>query len=246
MPALIGWCGSSNCVAEANRFASVSEFQVSGRPLARVSRSSPAIERRADEAIHGLSILFAVAGSLRLASTFWRLNDAIIAGLAIYCFGLLTMFSCSAFYNLTENQSLKAVFRRLDHAMIFVMIAGTYTPLLLGLLPTPLGIGLLAVVWLGAGLGAAAKLLVPTRFERSSTVAYLLLGWIIVIALVQLIRVLALPGILLIGAGGLFYSVGVIFHLWSRLPFQNAVWHAFVLAGAVCHFVAILRFVALA
>ena len=110
----------------------------------------------------------------------------------------------------------------------------------------PWGTGLLIFVWSVALGGVALKLLWPWRFERLSVLAYLLLGWCIVVAFDPLTAAVSVAGIALLVAGGVLYSLGVIFHLWTRLPYQNAIWHAFVLAAAVCHFSAILGDVALA
>ncbi len=193
-----------------------------------------------------VGVAFALSGSVAIAATFGRLDLIRIASLAVYVFGLLGTFGCSALYNLTEKSRPHSVFRRLDHAAIFVMIAGTYTPLTVSLLPADRGLILLSFVWTGAIAGALAKLIFPARFERSSIVAYLLLGWAILGAVGPLYRALPTAGLVLLAAGGMFYSFGVIFHVRKQMPYQNALWHACVLAGAACHFALIFRFVALA
>jgi hemolysin III len=201
-------------------------------------------DRAADRLVHGASLIFAVSASVALAMMFPRLETGQVAGLSIYAFGLLSMFTCSALYNMTEQTGTHGLFRRLDHAAIFIMIAGTYTPLTLTLMPTARGYAVLTFVWTGAIAGAFVKLFFPTRFERFSVAAYLVLGWAILAAIGPLSKALPLPGLLLLAAGGFFYSFGVIFHLATRLPYQNALWHACVLAGAACHFAMIWRFVA--
>jgi hemolysin III len=198
----------------------------------------------ADRVVHGVGLTFAIGASVALAASFPRLDPTRIVGLAIYMFGLLATFGCSALYNLTEKTAPHSVFRRLDHAAIFVMIAGTYTPLTLFLMATTRGHLLLAFVWTGAVAGVVAKLFFPVRAERFSVVAYLLLGWAILGAIVPIYNALPASGLLLLAGGGLFYSFGVIFHIRNHLPYQNALWHACVLAGAVCHFGLIWRFVA--
>jgi len=203
-------------------------------------------ESLADLGVHGVSLIFIVIACLALAATLPGLDRLRGVGLVIYAFGLVATFLFSALYNLTERTSPNSILRRLDHAAIFIMIAGTYTPLILFLMATGRGHFLLAFVWTGAVAGVIAKLFFPARFERYSVVAYLLLGWAILGALVPIYNALPLPGLLLLAGGGLFYSFGVIFHVKAHLPYQNALWHACVLAGAVCHFGLIYRFVALA
>jgi hemolysin III len=153
----------------------------------------------------------------------------------------MAMLACSALYNLTAVGPRKRLFRRFDHAAIFAAIAGTYTPFLLVAVGGARGLGLLAFVWVVAAGGIAVELLGLRRSERLSVAAYLLLGWSIVGALGPLSAAVSPPGVALLAAGGVLYSAGVVFHLWRSLPFQNAVWHGFVLAAAACHYAAVLR-----
>lgn len=204
-------------------------------------------ERLADAVIHVVGVVFALAACAALAIALLPSRDALLwLALGLYGAGLLAMLCCSALYNLCAPGRWKDVFRRLDHAAIFVMIAGTYTPFMLIALGGAWGYGLLAFVWTVALCGVALKLLWPRRFDRLSVVAYLLLGWSIVVVIGPLFDAVSTSGLALLGAGGLLYSLGVVFHLWHRLPYQNAVWHAFVLAAAACHFSAVLGEVALA
>lgn len=204
-------------------------------------------ERIADAGVHALGLVFAVAASIALAVAMWPSQDVLLwLALGLYGAGLAAMLGCSALYNLCGPGRWKAVFRRLDHAAIFVMIAGTYTPFMLVAVGGAWGFGLLAFVWSVALCGVAVKLFWPRRLERLSVAAYLLLGWSIVVALDPLLGAISAAGLTLLAAGGLLYSLGVVFHLWQRLPYQNAIWHAFVLAAAACHFSAVFGEVALA
>lgn len=204
-------------------------------------------ERIADAVVHGLGLLFGLAACISLAIALLRSHDALLwLALGLYGAGLLAMLGCSALYNLCGPGRWKTMFRRLDHAAIFVMIAGSYTPFLLVAIGGAWGLGLLAFVWTVALCGAAVKLLWPRRFDRLSIAAYLLLGWSIVVALDPLTGALSAAGVALLGVGGLLYSLGVLFHLWQRLPYQNAIWHVFVLAAAACHFSAVVSEVAFA
>ncbi len=204
-------------------------------------------EYLADAIVHVLGVVFGLAACASLAMIAMPSNDHLLRlALALYGGGLLAMLGCSALYNLTHHERAKAVFRRLDHAAIFVMIAGTYTPFTLIAIGGVWGLGLLAFVWSIALGGVALKLFWPRRLERLSLVAYLMLGWSIVVALDPLLGSVSTSGLSLLLGGGLLYSLGVIFHLWTALPYQNAIWHLFVLAAAVCHFSAVFSEVALA
>lgn len=187
-----------------------------------------------------------VANGVLAVMTFLRAELAIAAGLGIYAFGLLSMFVCSALYNMSREGWWKGVFRRLDHAAIFLLIAATYTPFALIVIGGRLGVGLLIFVWTVAAAGMIFKLVSPTRWQGLAIATYLLLGWIIVVALGPLVDALSLAGIVLLVVGGVLYSTGVIFHVWSRLPYHRAIWHLFVLAAASCHFSAVLIDVAMA
>ena len=201
-------------------------------------------ERRADGLVHILGLAFAaVAVPLLLHSVAQTREALMIASVAVYCAGLVAMLSFSASYNLVSHPGWKAVLRRYDHAAIFVMIAGTYTPFTLISMGDALGHALLSLVWLVALLGAAVKLLMPGRFERASIALYLALGWIMIFAIEPLILAVDRSSLMLLAVGGILYSAGVVFHLWERLTYSNAIWHAFVLAAAACHYVAVLKVV---
>ncbi len=204
-------------------------------------------ERIADGVVHVLGLTFGLAAVVSLAIAAWPSNDLLLhLALALYGLGLLAMLGCSALYNLSGHGRWKVVFRRLDHAAIFVMIAGTYTPFMVVVLGDAWGYGLLAFVWSVALAGVALKLFWPHRLDRLSVAAYLLMGWSIVVAAGPLIGAVSVAGLVLLTVGGGLYSLGVVFHLWHRLPYQNAIWHAFVLAAAACHFSAVLSEVATA
>ena len=170
----------------------------------------------------------------------------LILGASLYALGLMAMFSFSAAYNLCPPSTTKEFLRRLDHAAIFLMIGGTYTPLLLNRIGGDWGLGMLAFVWTVAIVGATMKILFPRRWEMLSIALYIGLGWSIIIAIDPMLQALATNNLILIGAGALLYSFGVLFHLWDRLPYQNAIWHWMVLGAAACHYTAILNEVAIA
>ncbi len=191
-------------------------------------------ESRTDALVHGVGIVGGLLGSIALlahAGASWVL--------AAYCFGLMAMLIFSAAYNLTLPSQLKWILRRFDHSAIYVLIAGTYTPLLPFLPDATQSWTLGLVTWLGAAFGVLVKFLFPGRFDRLAVLVYLALGWVGVTAAGAFAQVLPPPIIVLIITGGVLYTGGVIFYIWERLKFHNAIWHGFVTAAAACHFTAI-------
>jgi hemolysin III len=170
---------------------------------------------------------------------------AVKSSLVVYGGALVAMLGCSALYNAHSGSSRKGLFRRLDHAAIFVMIAATYTPFLAVKIAGLWGMALLLYVWLVAGAGVAMKLLRLQRFERFSVVLYLFLGWTIVVAIEPLRSSVSPQAVILLAMGGVLYSIGVIFYLWERLAYQQAIWHGFVIAAAGCHYAAVMGEIAL-
>jgi hemolysin III len=198
-------------------------------------------ERVADGCIHVVSVAASLIALVALLIVAFETQAALwIVSLAIYGIALVATFSCSAGYHLIVRPKLKSIFRRLDHAAIFLMIAGTYTPFALMKMDASCGLTLLAVVWSMAALGIAIKLFAPRYLEGVSTALYLVQGWAVVVAWKPLVA--AVPGhvALLLMLGGVLYTVGVVFHLWEKLPFQNAIWHGFVLTAASVHYAAVL------
>jgi hemolysin III len=164
----------------------------------------------------------------------------------VYSVCLVAMLGCSAAYNLASDASRRGFLRQLDHAAIFLMIAGTYTPFTTCRLHGVWGIGMTTAVWTGAVTGAVMKLICPRRVEQVSTVAYLALGWIILVGMRPLLSSVDIQTAVLLGVGGVLYTIGTGFHLWRALPFHNAIWHSFVLVAASCHYAAILHGVVMA
>ena len=197
----------------------------------------------ADGLVHVAAILAGIVGM----TTLFRLvaiRGGIAEGLAIavYAAGFFSMFGFSLAYNMTPPSPLKWLLRRFDHSSIYLMIAGTYTPLLYQLQSRTWAWALAIVVWVGAIAGVVLKVALPGRFDRLSIVVYLMLGWVAAIAAKPLIDSLPPATLVLIAAGGLLYSAGIIFYFWHSLRFQNA--NAFVAAAAACHYAAIAGCVA--
>lgn len=205
------------------------------RTVDRVSGLYSRHEHAADAVVHVLGIVFAINASLWL---LWHVAGlSALVSVSIYCAGLLAMIGFSAAYNLMpRHRPSKKVLRRLDHAAIFIMIAGTYTPLAVNRLSEPWGDVILAVIWASATFGVAMKVLYPRRFEIASIVLYLVMGWLAVTIIYPLAHSLATADFWLLIAGGLVYSAGVFFYVYERIPYNRAIWHAFVLAAAVLQF----------
>lgn len=209
-------------------------------------RAQSLAELIADGAIHTIGICLGLTATVVLAVTLWNTGDPTRQiTVMIYAACLMTMLICSALYNMLAKDHKSGILRRLDHAAIFLMIAGTYTPLAAVIIGGWTGGILLAIVWTGALAGALLKLVHLSRTERLTVPIYLGLGWVVVFAANPLIERASTFGFYMILAGGLLYTIGTAFYAWKKLPFQNAIWHAFVLAAAVCHFSAVLHDVAL-
>ena len=197
----------------------------------------------ADGCIHVTGVTFsllATAAMMTLAAKV--LPAASMLSLGVYAFGLVAVFACSAAYHLVSptRPQLKAILRRFDHAAIYVKIAGTYTPLALLKMGDAVGLALLGGVWAITAFGATAKLLCPERLVRTSYVLYLAQGWAVVAAFDSLVPAVSSRVLILLVAGGCLYTIGVVFHLWEKLPYHNAIWHGFVLLASGCHFAAIV------
>jgi hemolysin III len=149
----------------------------------------------------------------------------------------------STLYHALRGPRVKRVFHILDHSAIYLLIAGTYTPFCLTTLRGAWGWSLFGVVWGLAALGVAFKSVYTGRFEFLSTGVYLGMSWMVMVAALPLWRALSRPGLVWLLAGGACYTLGVVFYAWHRLKFHHAIWHLFVLAGSLCHVVAVLGYV---
>jgi hemolysin III len=209
--------------------------------------SYTAAEAAADRVVHLVGLPAAIAATAWLiASTGPAATVKQTATLLTYGFGLIGMLAASAAYNFARPGRAKALLRRIDHAMIFVMIAGSYTPFALNALRSRLGIPLCAAVWGLAAVGVLLKLACYQRVARVSLALYLGMGWLLLVVIRPLVA--ALPGevLALLLAGGIVYSVGSLVHVRDRLPFHNAIWHAMVLVAAGLHLAAVARLLMLA
>lgn len=195
-------------------------------------------EMLADGVIHLLGVVIGVAGAIGIViiAALGPLGWVEQASVVVYAAALVSMLGVSATYNMWPVGRRKWLLRRADHALIYLLIAGTYTPIVAIVGTGTTAWSLLALIWLVAGVGIALKLLMPGRFDGVAVGLYLVLGWSCVLAYDWVIALLQTNALWLLAIGGLLYSFGVVFHLWRSLPYQNAIWHAFVLAATACHY----------
>ena len=194
----------------------------------------------ADVIVHAVGIALAIAGCTLLVMTAANSGSVkLTAALVVYSAGLLAMLGCSALYNSNTNEKLSKLLERFDLSGIFLMIAASYTPFMLAKLDGPMAWGLLAMVWIVALSGVAMNLLARWNAPRVYIGMYLSLGWAALSIIDQLMHSLSPLGMGLLAAGGILYTIGVIFHVNKKLPFNSAIWHGFVVAAASCHFAAI-------
>lgn len=200
-------------------------------------------EEIANAAIHGAGVLFSLAAlPFLVASAAMRHDPWQVVGGAVFGTTMLLLYLASTIYHALPGTRAKRVWERLDHAAIYLLIAGTYTPFALGALRGPLGWTLLGTIWVLAVVGVVLKSVFGPRFPLLSTAVYLLMGWLAIVAYEPIVERIAPAGMALIVAGGLSYTAGVVFYSWKRLRYGHAAWHLFVLAGTVCHFFAVLHY----
>lgn len=193
---------------------------------------------------HGIGAIASLIAAIAVIVLASRQHDSYrLVSACIYGVSMVTFYCLSTAYHTVSTPSVRYLFRILDHASIYLMIAGSYTPFALVTLRGPWGWSLFGTVWGLGTVGAVVKIYTTHRLRFIGPLLYIALGWIVVIALKPLIAALPAGGMLLLFAGGVAYTVGVIFYLWDRLPFNHAIWHLFVLTGSACHFFAIFSYV---
>lgn len=203
------------------------------------------IEERANAITHGLGVVLGIVGLILLLIKADQFNADLltVASMATYGSSIILLFLASTLYHSITTEKTKRLLKTLDHCAIYLLIAGSYTPFLLVSLRTPLAFGLMGVIWAIALVGIVMKIAFVYRFKRLSLVTYLAMGWLSLIVIYQLAKSVDLGGLILLAAGGVIYSLGVIFYVSKRIPYNHAIWHLFVLAGCACHFFAIYLYV---
>jgi len=194
----------------------------------------------ADVVVHAVGLALAIAGCFLLVTTAAQSGSVkLTAALLVYSAGLLAMLGCSTLYNSNTNRKLERLFERMDLSGIFLMIAASYTPFMLAKLDGPMAWTILAIVWTVALAGVALNMLARWNAPKVYLTLYLVLGWAVLAVFDKLMHTLSPTGLALLAAGGALYTIGVIFHVNKKLPFNSAIWHGFVVAAATCHFLAI-------
>lgn len=201
-------------------------------------------EEIASSITHGVGIVLAIVG-LGILTAFASIfgNAWHITSCSIFGATLILLYTASTLYHGIQSPRGKAILRVIDHSAIFLLIAGTYTPIALVNLRGPWGWSLFGVVWGLAVLGILSKVFFINRWKSLSVVLYVSMGWVVLVAIRPLFFAMAPGGLILLVSGGLSYTGGVVFYAWRKMPFNHAVWHLFVLAGSILHFFAVLFYV---
>jgi hemolysin III len=197
----------------------------------------------ANSITHGIGLGVAIVGAVYLVVVSSRCQARIVVSCSVFAGTLVLVYLCSTLYHSLVRTRARHVFHILDHAAIYLLIAGTYTPFTLVSLHGVVGWTLLAVVWILAIAGIIFKSFAVGRFAVASAAVYLLQGWLVVFAFRPLMHAVGLHGLFWLGAGGIAYTLGIVFFAMDRIPYFHAAWHVFVLAGSVAHFFAVLFYV---
>lgn len=204
----------------------------------------PPLEEKLNISSHALGLMLGLVGlPFLLLSESAQLSWASWSAKLIFGLSLVVLYSASTLYHLSKKETQRRRLRVFDHAAIYVLIAGTYTPLMLVTLAGTLGYGILAAAWSMAIIGIVLKLFYTGRFSVLSTVLYVLMGWAIVFAIKPLAANLAPAGLQWLIWGGVSYTVGAVLYAIKAIPFNHAIFHCFVLMGSICHFICICRYI---
>lgn len=206
-------------------------------------RKQTVIEERLNAMSHGIGAALGIAGLILMLVYVDSSVDFGLFSVLVYGFSIIVLFLASTMYHYVRDERRKHYFRIVDHVSIYFLIAGTYTPVLLLSLTDSLGWLLFWVVWGIAAFGVILKLFFTGRFEVFSTLLYLVMGWLIVFDFSNLSESIGPNGVLWLFAGGLFYTVGILFYAIDKIPYNHVIWHLFVLGGAICHFFMIFNHV---
>ena len=211
-----------------------------------LSRDQSRNEELANSVSHGIGLLASIIGAPFLIVHAAQNGDAkFIVGVIVFAVTAILLYLASTLYHILPTGKIKNVFNIIDHSIIFLLIAGTYTPFTLGVLSGAWGWTLFGIVWGLAFIGVLLKILKMASHPIVSNGLYLLMGWVVVIAIEPLMARMATVGLLWLLAGGLFYTAGIVFFVTdSRIKYGHLIWHLFVLAGTVCHYFAVLWYAA--
>lgn len=213
------------------------------KPIVSAERTQSRGEEIANSVSHGAAFLAAVAASpVLIFSAVQHDSSAGIAGASVFAFTMVLLYFTSALYHMLARNRAKRVFQALDHGAIFLLIAGTYTPFTLGVLRGAWGWTLFGIVWGMAVVGVVLQCIGAAKYQRLSTILYLAMGWLIIVAVKPLWLNMPSRGLFWLLAGGAAYTAGVGFYAAKRIRYAHFIWHLFVIAGTACHFIAVLRY----
>ena len=200
-------------------------------------------EEKLNALTHGIGVVLGITALVLLIVFNTHKTNWSLFGVVVYGISIIMLFTASTLYHAVKSERRKHYFRIVDHISIYLLIAGTYTPVLLISLENSLGWTLFWVVWGIALFGLVLKLFFTGKFEIFSTLLYLVMGWLIIFDFSNVSEIMGPDGILFLFAGGLSYTVGIIFYAIQKIPFNHVIWHVFVLAGAIFHFFMIFLYV---
>ena len=201
------------------------------------------MEEKLNAVTHGVGTLLALAGLYILLFSSYLHGDVWhLVSSSIYGTSLVLLYLASTLYHSVSNEKLKYIFKIFDHAAIYLLIAGTYTPFALVLFRGALGWTVFGVVWGLALIGVVFQIMFVKRFKLLSTICYVAMGWIMIILIKPLVDTLPMVGIYWLVGGGIFYTVGTLFYLY-RFPFNHTIWHLFVLAGSIAHYITVYFYI---
>ncbi len=204
----------------------------------------PPIEERLNIGSHALGMLLAIVGLVVLIAKGMSASSWVpILAYAVYGISMVLLFAASTCYHSTKVPAIRSRMRVLDHAAIYVLIAGTYTPLMLLVMPGGLGYGILITAWTMALVGIVIKIFYTGRFEVLSTILYIAMGWAIVFAIKPLATNLTTAALGWLLFGGVAYTIGAMLYAIKKIPFNHAIFHVFVLVGSICHFITIYQYI---
>jgi len=198
-------------------------------------------EEIANSVTHGIGLALSIAG-LALLVIFASLYGTVwhVVGSSIYGATLVVLFTASTLYHSARTPKLKHAFKVADHCCIFLLIAGTYTPYTITNLRGGWGWALFGVVWGFAVFGIVFKVLFVNKFRIASSIGYVVMGWLVVIAIKPMVEVVPLDNLMWLAAGGIAYTAGLVFYATDRVPYSHTIWHMFVLTGSFCHYYAVM------
>lgn len=202
-------------------------------------------EEIANAVTHGVAALLSIAGLAVLVAfaVVYSGSAKVVAAVSVFGASMIFLYTASTLYHAIPNPRAKKVLQVLDHSMIYVLIAGSYTPFCLITLKGATGIALFVVIWLLAVVGISLQGILLKKSDWINCLLYLIMGWLVVFVIEPVTENLKTPGLWLLVAGGIAYSLGVIFYIWEKLPYSHAVWHTFVFAGTVLQFFSVLLYV---